>query len=111
MTLTKKERDRDGHLRRTYGISLEQYNTLLQKQRYRCKVCKRHECEFSTKLSVDHDHNTNEIRGLLCTYCNMYVVGRHRDPTLLISAGRYLKGPYTGWFVPKRPKKKKKKNG
>lgn len=99
---------REYHLRRTYGISLEQYNSLLKKQKYRCAVCKRHESEFKTKLAVDHDHKTGEIFGLLCTHCNRYVIGRIRDPALFKNAARYLsKG--TGWFVP--PKKRKKKNG
>lgn len=108
-SLTKQEKARDYALRRIYGISIEQYNTLLRKQRHRCKVCKRHESEFRIKLSVDHDHKTGEIRGLLCTYCNRYVIGRHRDPTLLASAARYLKGPHTGWTVPPKKFKRKKK--
>lgn len=109
-SLDKKERARDGHLRRTYGITLDQYNDLLRKQRGRCKVCQRHHTEFPRNLAVDHDHKTGELRGLLCTHCNQRVIGRHRDHLLLLRAARYLKGPFTGWFVPKKkPKRKKKK--
>lgn len=109
MPYDAKDNARDKRLQRTYGITLEQYTQLYKRQKGRCKVCKRSSIELGQTLSVDHDHSTGEVRGLLCTFCNRYVVGRHRDAVLLSSAGRYLKGPFTGWFVPKKPKRKKKK--
>lgn len=106
--LTPLEKRRNGHLLRTYGIDLGQYNQLLRKQRNRCFCCQRLHTEFPRALAVDHDHKTGEIRGLLCTHCNRRVIGRHRDHQLLTRAGRYLKGPHTGWFVPAKKKKKRK---
>jgi hypothetical protein len=57
---------------------------------------------------VDHDHFSGEIRGLLCTYCNYRVVGKHRDGELLRRIADYVEQG-TGWFVPKKKKTKKRK--
>jgi len=97
------------NLKYTYGITEEEYNQLLEKQNHRCFVCERHESTFNKKLSVDHDHKTGEIRGLLCTNCNRVVIGRHTDPRLLSRAAEYLSQEFTGWFVPKRKKRRSRK--
>ena len=99
---------RKNHLKKTYGITLEQYNSLLEKQDYCCAVCGKHQDEEKKRLSVDHNHYTGEIRGLLCTMCNYRHVGRHRDSSLLRRIADYL-DEGTGWFVPKKDKTKKRK--
>jgi hypothetical protein len=43
----------------------------------KCGVCGRHESEFKSKLAVDHNHKTGQVRGLLCYRCNKFIVGRH----------------------------------
>lgn len=59
------------YYRKYFNISLEELTTLLEKQDYRCAVCGtlepggRHK-----KFSLDHDHETGKIRGLLCDKCN-----------------------------------------
>lgn len=100
---------RQSALKRTYGITLEQYDQLLKKQDGRCAICQRPRESFNKNLAVEHDHKTLEIRGLCCTFCNRYVIGRHRDPTIFRQAAKYLTGPFTGWFVPVRKRKRKKK--
>lgn len=95
-------------LKRMYGITVEQYETLLTKQNNSCAICKRHESEFKTRLAVDHNHKTGAIRGLLCNYCNHRVIGRHTDGELLRRMADYIEQE-TGWFVP--PKKRRKKRG
>jgi DNA-directed RNA polymerase subunit RPC12/RpoP len=103
------EINRRAKLKINYGITPEQYEELLDKQNHRCAICDRHEDEFKIKLCVDHNHLTQEIRGLLCTYCNHRVIGRHRDGVLLRKMADYVEGG-TGWFVPKkRPKKRRRK--
>lgn len=57
-------------LKHNFGITLDDYNEMLKKQDYKCEVCLRHESEFKRKLSVDHNHTTGKIRGLLCSLCN-----------------------------------------
>lgn len=101
-------KSRPNTLRRLYGITLEQYNQMLNNQNGCCAICDRHRDEFDRHFSVDHNHATGEIRGLLCTYCNHRVVGRHRDGALLRRIADYV-DQGTGWFVPKkRPTRKRK---
>lgn len=90
----------------TYGITPEQYQQLLEKQNYSCAVCGKHETDFARKLAIDHDHQTNEIFGLLCQTCNHTLIGKHRNPELFLKAAEYLRQG-TGWIVPDRKKKKR----
>ena len=93
------ERNRKYALKARFGITLEQYTEMLEEQNHCCAVCLRHKSEFKTNLAVDHNHETREIRGLLCTHCNHVIIGRNKNDELLRRAGDYLdKG--TGLFVP-----------
>jgi hypothetical protein len=56
---------RSSHLRRKYGMSVEQYEEMLSAQRGRCAVCR-----ARTDLVVDHHHGTGRVRGLICRPCN-----------------------------------------
>lgn len=49
-----------------YGLTQEQYRTLLEKQDWECPICTR----LLTKPVVDHEHGTSRVRGLLCRNCN-----------------------------------------
>jgi len=60
---------RDKELRRVYGITEAQYEALLAAQDGRCGACGRPPARGRV-LVVDHDHDTREIRGLLCARCN-----------------------------------------
>lgn len=105
-TAPPADKSREYRLLRTYGITVEQYDAILEKQDHKCPVCERHEDEFPTRLAVDHDHKTGEIRGLLCRYCNHRMVGRHRDSALVRRIADYLDGG-TGWFVPEKKRRRK----
>lgn len=65
----KKEIE-DYRLKYQYGITLEERDSLLKKQNYKCAICGKPERENKRKLSIDHNHHTSYIRGLLCNYCN-----------------------------------------
>jgi len=52
-----------------YGITIEQYNEMVANQNGLCKMCG----TKPTQLHVDHDHNTGEVRGLLCVSCNVHL--------------------------------------
>lgn len=103
------ERLRANNYRLKYGITIEQYDELLNKQNHSCAICDRHESEFKRRLAVDHNHVTKEIRGLLCNYCNHRIVGRHRDGDKLRKIADYIEQG-TGLFVPDKiaPRKRKK---
>lgn len=70
------ERKRAANYRTNYGFSLEEYNQMFEAQGGRCAVCRRVETNLDPRngrvkhLSVDHDHKTGEVRGLLCCDCN-----------------------------------------
>jgi hypothetical protein len=66
----RKFRTKSYNLRNHFGITLEDYNQMFEEQKGRCAICGIHQSEMSKALSVDHNHNTGEIRGLLCNNCN-----------------------------------------
>ena len=57
-------------LKRNYGMTLVDYQTMLSNQDSRCLGCSRHESDLKRRLFVDHDHKTGKVRGLLCDACN-----------------------------------------
>lgn len=104
---SKSSKSREGHLRRTYGISTEQYDGLLAKAGGGCHLCGKTPEENGKALAVDHNHKTGEIRGVLCAYCNHRVIGRHVDGDLLRRMAVYVEQT-TGWFVPPKKKRRRK---
>lgn len=79
-------------LSREFGITPARYDELLALQGGRCAVCERH--SRTRRLAVDHDHETGEIRGLLCTRCNHKLIGAaNESPAVLRRAARYLDAP------------------
>lgn len=79
---TKLERRRrDLYYKRTYGISLEQYEQMLESQNHRCALCGRHESEFKNRLAVEHNHKTKKVRSLCCFSCNKFKIGRNNLQT------------------------------
>ena len=81
--------NRDRYLRRTYNITEAEYNVIFKYQHSRCGACGKKKDEFTSHLAVDHDHRTGLVRGLLCYYCNRWVIGKHR-PEKIIGAANYL---------------------
>lgn len=49
---------------------------LIAKHGNYCALCNKHRSAFTKNLSIDHNHKTNKIRGLLCYRCNKFLVGR-----------------------------------
>jgi len=62
------EKARVDNLEKKYGITIKEYNTLLDAQDGVCAIC--FGVDKNKKLCVDHDHETGEVRGLLCSKCN-----------------------------------------
>lgn len=97
--LANKERfaemNANGHLRRKYGITLEQYKEMVMKQDSKCSICN----QCVDKLTVDHDHSNGKVRGLLCNACNVGL-GNFRDNTsYLRKAIDYLVKSFTTFSV------------
>lgn len=60
----------DAIMRRQYGISLEQFEELLDHQGGGCALCGKSLDAMNRRMNVDHCHETGEVRGILCTGCN-----------------------------------------
>lgn len=86
---------RNRNLKKKFGITLINYNTMLENQNYVCAICNQPEKRVHNNgkisaLCVDHDHQTGKIRGLLCYGCNVSL-GRFKDnPELLKRALKYI---------------------
>ena len=85
-------------LKKSFGITLEVFNEMLDSQNSLCAICSKPETMFDSKqkvirrLSVDHCHTTGKVRGLLCSHCN-HAIGKFKDDVdLLQKAINYLKG-------------------
>ena len=72
-------------IRTRYGLTREDYLEILREQSGVCAICLGHTTD-GQKLSVDHDHVTGEIRGLLCDACN-HMLGNARDNAETLAAG------------------------
>lgn len=71
---------------RKYGISIADFKELLETQNNLCAIC----AGRMIPICVDHDHLTNQVRGLLCRECNS-AIGKLKDsPELLRNAIQYL---------------------
>jgi len=76
---------------RTYGLTRDQYEAMLDAQGGVCALCKRPARKIGGFiLDVDHDHVTGKVRSLLCRLCNIGIGHFHEDPTLLRAAAEYL---------------------
>ena len=75
---------------RKFNITLSDYNKLFAEQEGCCAICHKHQSGFNKALAIDHDHETGDVRGLLCMQCNT-ALGKFNDNTdLLHSAIKYL---------------------
>lgn len=73
-----KESHRKCKFKRQFGITLERYDELFAEQNGKCAICGTEQSALKNKLSVDHSHETNKVRGLLCNRCNFFL-GHFRD--------------------------------
>lgn len=93
-SLHKKQHDadkqRDRFLRISYGITLEQFKEMNNKQEGKCLLCKQLPAGRWKTLNVDHNHTTGAVRGLLCHTCNLGIGYLKEDPTILANAIKYL---------------------
>lgn len=87
----QRRKARESELRRCYGTTTIDYDRMLAAQFGVCAVCatdtpgRGHE-----HFSVDHDHSTGEVRGLLCFGCNVGLGHFGDDPARLRAAAAYL---------------------
>jgi hypothetical protein len=77
------------HLRKTYGITIEEHEALFAKQKKRCGICKSLTSN-GKGFHTDHCHKTRKVRGILCSSCNL-MLGHAKDNIVTLKAAiKYL---------------------
>lgn len=79
--------ERRGRLKR-YGLTVEQFDAMLLAQGNVCGICRQPKDE--RQWHIDHDHETQEVRGILCSNCNTALGLFKDDPARLAQAIEYL---------------------
>ncbi|MEU7570352.1 endonuclease VII domain-containing protein [Micromonospora sp. NPDC049240] len=95
----RRDRAHAGRVEQTYGITGDEYLTVLAHQGGRCAICRRAK-GLKRKLAVDHDHALEKekgsrasVRGLLCSPCNSVLAHFRDDIEALLRAIEYLRNP------------------
>ena len=70
-----------------YGITGDEYRNILKKQGEKCPICNH---DMTKNLSVDHNHLTGKIRGIICNKCNLAIGHADDSPSRLLAMARYL---------------------
>lgn len=78
-------------LRVKYGLTVQEWERLLELQGRKCPICSKALTRKNTH--VDHDHKTGIIRGLLCFECNTGIGKFHDSIERLLAAVTYLQSP------------------
>jgi len=90
-TLEQKLQKKSKFLQRKYGITIEQYNEMFNKQNGKCAACNKHQSELVKALVVDHCHISKKVRGLLCPGCNLALGNTHESPERLENLASYIR--------------------
>jgi hypothetical protein len=107
-----REANRDHHrgrdFKKNYGIDFGEYQRMLIEQKGVCAICEQPETKLQhgsiRMLSVDHDHTTGAVRGLLCGNCNMAIGYACDDVSVLRKAIVYLESHKPADVIPFTPK-------
>jgi len=78
-------------MRHHYGIGFERLIELYEACGGQCQICGVAGSIMDKPLHIDHCHDTQQVRGLLCGHCNRGI-GLISDPALLRRAAAYLEG-------------------
>lgn len=87
------EKKRAQKYRNRYGIDIEDYEKILKEQNGVCAICGGTDLgrKSAKYFVIDHCHETNKIRGLLCHKCNMILGLCNDNPDILLNSVIYLK--------------------
>jgi hypothetical protein len=85
-----KRKARNAYFLRTYGVSAEDVDEMLDAQNGRCAICGAKPSRLAS-MHIDHDHEHGHLRGMLCLSCNQGLGQFRDDPALLLRAIVYLR--------------------
>jgi hypothetical protein len=87
-------------IKRHYGITKDEYNSILESQHCSCAICQIHLDDYAgihgngkkvERFSVDHCHTTGKVRGLLCFRCNLAIGYAQDNPDIMEKAAQYIR--------------------
>lgn len=84
----KHERGRENWLKGKYGLDQAVFNSMSAAQGGKCFICVE---TPKGPLCVDHDHETGQVRKLLCTHCNIFIGYLEKNRHLIPNIEAYLK--------------------
>lgn len=89
----KRRKYRNAYYLRTYGITADEFDFKLSEQEGCCEICKTSLCvdEDPKKAHLDHNHDTGQIRGVLCVRCNKGIGFFLENEDYLGEAAKYLR--------------------
>jgi len=87
--LCRKGESKAVHLKAKYGITVQEYNDQLAFQKNKCAICEEALVD-SFHTVVDHNHDTGEVRGILCRKCNTGIGMLKDSKEVLSKAIKYL---------------------
>mgnify|MGYP003979568017 CR=1 FL=1 len=77
-------------LEKKYNISETEYLQIFKFQNGKCAICQKSQEKLTKKLSIDHDHTSKQVRGLLCPACN-HALGLFKDDeSIILKAISYI---------------------
>ena len=82
---------RNTQLKYLYGITADDWDQMFADQKGRCASCGIHQSEIEIVFFVDHDHETNDVRELLCQPCNSTIGYAKEDPDRLERCAEYMR--------------------
>lgn len=103
--------ERTHRLKHVYGMTVNDYESMIQSQEWKCAICKRDIAKFAKDTHIDHCHTTHVIRGLLCNLCN-YALGCLNDNVdIANNLIKYLTSPsaWLGRCLPEKSPARRKR--
>ena len=92
---TNPTRAKKSYIKSTYGLTWEEYTKLYNSQQGKCAICNKYitievDKSRTSTACVDHNHETGEVRGILCDSCNKGIGYLKDNIMILENAIKYL---------------------
>lgn len=84
------EAEKNARIKYVYGITAHEVEVMKEMQGHRCAICGANENDLPRGLVIDHDHELNKVRGMLCHECNKAIGIMHDDYDRLMKAAEYV---------------------
>jgi hypothetical protein len=89
---SRKDVARKARLKKKFGVTIAELDAMLQRQHGTCAICKGSDPKHPQGTwAVDHDHVTQQVRGLLCSRCNTGIGQLQDDPDIIAAAASYVR--------------------